>query len=265
MTTLYFPQLAPGSIAQYPITRRWSKAAWSNVLTDGAEVTMIHPAPARVAWTLRYAGLCASEWESIQALFDAVEGRFGIFTFLDPTDNLLSWTEDFSADVWAVDPLVQISGSVRDPMGGEGATRLTNTAQTFQKCTQELKAPSDFMYSLSVYLRADAACTVNLIRSNQGEDSSLAERIGDQWTRVISSGSLGSRQDRVRFGVELPAGASVCLYAPQVEAQPCAGRYKPNLGSSGVYPNSRFDQDELVQTATAVGQYSTTIQITSAC
>src|SRR5206468_7423189 len=108
MSSLYYPQLAIGSMAQYPIVSRWSKHAISNGLCDGSMIVMATTRPARSSWELRYTGLSTAEWETLQELFRASAGRFGTFTFIDPTDNLLMWSDDPTANVWNDGPLLQL-------------------------------------------------------------------------------------------------------------------------------------------------------------
>jgi hypothetical protein len=263
VSTLYFPQLAAGSLAQYPVTRQWSKPAIINTLQGGSTVLMTRVAPARLSWKLAYTGLSESEWGALQSLFTAVEGRFGTFTFVDPTDNLLSWSEDVTAAAWTKDPLLQVAGGIPDPLGGPAAWQLTNGAQAPQQLTQSLAGPSSHQYCFSIYLRTNSPCIVNLIRAAASNSAREPVAVGSNWIRVLTSGSLGGQDDGVHFGVELAAGATVFAFGPQVEAQPCAGPYKPKADRSGVYTKSRFDQDTLTQTADAVSQYSTTIQVTS--
>jgi hypothetical protein len=263
MSALYFPQLAVGSVAQYPVSRQWTKPAVINVLPGGSTVLMASVTPARVSWKLGYTGLSDSEWGALQTLFTAVQGRYGNFTFVDPADNLLSWSEDFTAAAWTADPLLQIVAAISDPLGGTAAAQLTNAAQAPQQLTQSLAGPGWGQYCFSLYLRADSPSTVNLIRATASATSRQAVPVGSSWARVLTSGSLGGQDDGVHFGIELPAGASVLVFGPQVEAQPSAGPYKSKSQRSGVYTESRFDQDTLTQTADAVGQYSTTIQVTS--
>ena len=93
MSTLYFPQLANGNIAQYPLTRTWLRAATINNLPDGSVIVLASVTPARMSWALTYSGLSQGEWSAIEALFEGVQGQFGNFTFVDPADNLLSWSE----------------------------------------------------------------------------------------------------------------------------------------------------------------------------
>lgn len=257
----YFPQLTTGSMAQYPVKRQWTKAAIINTLPDGSSITMADPTPPRVSWELCYQGLSSSEWNALQALFITSQGRFRTFSFLDPTDNLLSWTEDFTASVWTADPLLTIVEGMADPLGNSAAAKLTNGAQTAQQLTQALACPTWFQYCLSVYLRADAPCTVFLVQSSSNTEARQACALSGTWTRAIVSAMLGGLDEQVRFGVEIPASASISIFGPQVEAQFAAGLYKPKAGWPGIYSKSRFDQDILVQTTDTNGQSSTTIQI----
>jgi hypothetical protein len=263
MSNLYFPQLAIGSLAQYPITRSWSKTTSIDTLPDGSTVRMSSVCPARLSWELRYTGLSAAEWVALQTLFNVSQGRFGAFTFLDPTDNLLSWSEDFTQGVWNADPLMQISAGAPDPLGGTGGTKLTNGAQTTQSVMQSLAGPSWFQYCVSVYLRSDVPSTVSLVRTSTSNQQRQTIAVGQEWTRALASGILGGQDDGVRFGLEVAAGTSVYAFGAQVEAQPGAGAYRAKTNRSGVYSKSRFDQDALAQAAGTVGQFSTTLRITS--
>ncbi len=185
------------------------------------------------------------------------------FTFVDRTDNLLSWSEGLTAAAWTADPLLQVTKGMPDPAGGTGAMQLTNTAQAPQQLLQGLEGPGWIQYCLSIYLRADAPSTINLIRGTASNTAKQAIAVGSNWARVLTSGSLGGQDDGVHFGIELLPGTTVFAFGPQVEAQPGAGPYKRKNERSGVYTKSRFDQDTLIQTADAAGQYSTTIQVTS--
>src|SRR6266481_3426370 len=118
---LYYPP-----VTQYPIARRASMRTVVNALTDGSTVRAGDSAARRMRWELRYSGLTAAEWQAIEQLFAATQGQVGSFTFLDPAENLLAWSEDFSKGVWRVDPLLQVTAGIADPRGGTGAVALTN-------------------------------------------------------------------------------------------------------------------------------------------
>ncbi len=167
---LHYPQLTSGSVCQFPVKRRTTLRTVSNELPSGDNIRMSDPGAARVRWQLQYLGLTDGERSSIEQLFEAAEGRLTTFTFLDPTDNLLMWSEDYTKPVWTVDPLLQVTGGIADPFGGSGAMQLTNTAQAPQSATQSIGAASWFQYCLSVYLRCDSPSTIQLVISAAGQE-----------------------------------------------------------------------------------------------
>lgn len=260
---LHYPRLASHSVGQYPVTRTNQRRTVANVLADGSDLRMEDPGAAQVSWDLIYTHVTTDEVANIQALFDAVEGRLGTFTFVDPTDNLLNWTEDFSQSTWTADPLLQTRGAVQDPLGGTGAAQMTNTAQIAQRIGQTIAAESSFRYCFSMYLRSEAPCVIQLIGSSHGDESRRPFSIDSSWIRAIAPIQLTSQQDDIYFGLELPAGCSVTVFGPQVEAQPGAGSYKQTTNIAGVYANSRFDSDALALTATGPNQHSGTVRVRS--
>ncbi len=123
-------------------------------------------------WRLAYSDLTDGERLSIESLFEASQGQLNTFTFLDPTDNLLMWSEDWTQAVWTPDPLLQVSSGVQDPLGGSAAMQLTNTAQTTQQIIQNISGPSSFVYCYSVYLRSNVPETIQLVVTAAGQVSS---------------------------------------------------------------------------------------------
>ncbi len=263
MSTLYFPQLANGNIAQYPLTRTWLRAATINNLPDGSVIVLASVTPARMSWALTYSGLSQGEWSAIEALFEGVQGQFGNFTFVDPADNLLSWSENFTMPVWTPDPLLQVVTGATDPNGGTNAVTLTNGAQASQGIVQQTTGPGWFEYTFSVFLRSDTPCSVALIRASGATQVQMTVTVGETWTRVQSSGALVTQGNGFECGLELDPGVTVYAYGAQLEAQPSAGGYKTKTNISSVYPSARFDQDLLVNTSNALGQFATSLKITS--
>ena len=263
MSVACFPQLPIGTIAQFPISRQWSRRTQVNTMQSGATVVMPSTDPPRVSWRLSYTGLSDAEWSSLASFFKSVYGSYGTFTFIDPTDNLLAWSEDFTQKVWSADPLLELTGGAADPQGGNSATTILNKGQASQTVIQSIPGAGWFLYCFSVYLRADSACSVTLIRSNASGAATQTVDLDRTWARFVSAGSMTGEDTSASFGFEIPPATTVMAFGPQVEAQPSAGLYKPTLGRCGVYTASRFDQDILTQKADAMGQYSTTLVVTS--
>jgi hypothetical protein len=259
----HYPQLTSGSICQLPVSQRTSIRTVSNELAGGDTIRMADPGDQVMRWQLQYSGLTDAEWSSIEQLFAASEGRLSTFTFLDPTDNLLMWSEDWTKAVWTADPLIQIVNGNQDPLGGSNAAQLTNTAQTTQRIVQDIAGASWFQYCFSVYLRSDVAAVVQMVVSAGGHDSLTAISVGPAWKRAIASGILAIVQDGLVFGVELPSGVRIQAFGAQVEAQTGAGQYKKTIDRGGVYSNTRFDSDSLTINTNAPNQNSGTVSLYS--
>jgi len=260
---LYYPQLSTGAIAQFPITRNVNMRTVANQLPSGFTIRMADTGARKVQWQLRYSGLTDSERSSIENLFEASEGQLNTFTFLDPMDNLLIWSEDWMESAWTADPLLQVTGGIADPFGNSDGMQLTNSAETTQQIVQNTPAPSSFLYCFSVYVRSNAPTTIQLIMTTTGQTSLTPMAADSSWTRMITSGSLAVQQEGIGFGVQVPAGAQVEVFGAQVEAQPQAGLYKKTIDLGGIYPSTRFSADLLTFSANAVNQNSCQVNLIS--
>src|SRR5271166_2970558 len=140
LTMLFYPQLSTGAVAQFPVRRGTNMRTVTNQLASGGTIRMADPGSQKIRWQLRYSDLTDSERASIENLFEAAGGQLNTFTFLDPTGNLLTWSEDWTQTAWTADPLLQVSGGAQDPLGGSEAMQLTNTAQTAQQIIQSIGA-----------------------------------------------------------------------------------------------------------------------------
>jgi hypothetical protein len=260
---LYYPQLTTGAVSQFPVTRSATMRTVADQLASGFAIRMADTGAQKVQWRLRYASLTDSERSSIETLFEAAEGQLNTFTFLDPTDNLLMWSEDWTQAVWAADALLQVTGGIQDPFGGANAMQLTNTAQTTQKIFQSTSASSSFLYCFSVYVRSAVAAAIQLVVAATGETALTAVITGPSWRRVSASGRLSVQQDGISFGLQLPAGVQVDVFGAQVEAQPSPGLYKKTIDLGGVYSSARFSSDLLFCTANSPNQNSCQLDLIS--
>jgi hypothetical protein len=235
----------------------------ANQLPSGFTLRMADPAFQKVEWQLRYSGLTDDERSSIETLFEASEGQLNTFTFLDPADNLLTWSEDWTQSVWTADPLLQITGGVQDPFGDSNGVQLTNTGQTTQQILQNTSGPSSYVYCYSVYVRSNVSTTVQLVVSATGQTALTAVLANSSWKRATVPVSLSVQQPGIQFGVQVPAGAQVDVFGAQAEAQPEAGLYKKTIDLGGVYSSTRFSTDLLSFTADAVNQNSCQLSLIS--
>ncbi len=257
----YFPQLSTGAIGQYPIQKRRLTRTVINEATDGVMYKLADTNAVAVEWTLKFTTLSDDESNALALLYDNVEGQLGSFTFLDPTDNLLLWSEDLTQPAWSTNSLLTITGGVADPNGGTSATQLSNTGSAALSAQQVVNGPGWFQYAFSVQVRSDSNQQVTLTRSTATATQSAAFNAGPIWTRIVLSGNFAGTDDSVTFGIQLPPAGSVQLFGAQVEAQPGASGYKQTLDSAGLYPNARFLDDSLTIQADGPGQYSCQIHI----
>lgn len=260
---LYFPQLTTGAVSQFPITRRATTRTVSNQLPSGDNIRMSDPGASRIQWQLQYKGLTDTEWSALEQFFAAVEGQLNAFTFLDPVDNLLMWSEDWTKPVWTADPMLQVSTGIADPLGGNGAVEITNTGQTTQRIVQNIAGPSWFQYCFSVYLRSDTPSDAQLVLSATGQGSLNDIPTTSSWNRAVKADSLTLQQDGVAFGLQLPAGTRIYAFGPQAEPQSAPGPYVKTTDRAGVYSNARFASDSLAQITNSPNQNSCVIGIVS--
>jgi hypothetical protein len=254
---IYFPQLSSGATGQYPITRQRSARTVVNRSWQGYQVKLADPGAAITEWHLSFVELSDQELAALEALFQAVEGRLTPFTFLDPVDNLLAWSEQQNQAVWQVDPLLTLTGGVADPMGGAAAYQAGNPTAATLTLQQSIDAPAFLDYCLSLYARSDQSPQVWLTRGS----ATNAYAIGPQWTRLISAGQLQDTADSISFGIALDPGAKVDIFGIQAEAQTTASLYKQTAETGGVYPNARFQSDTLTVTTVGPGRYSCELDI----
>jgi hypothetical protein len=255
---LVFPQLSTGACVLYPVTRRTVMRSVVNVLGDGRIDVFEDPSAAYSGWELRASGLTLVEWTAIETLFQQTSGKWGTFTFLDPTGNLLEQSESFGNAVWTNGPLIQLTPGVADPLGTNRATGATNTGQADAAIAQILNVPGNFEYCLSVWAQSTAGSRVTLQVGSITKSFALT----GQWQRVFVAGNpRQTGATTVTFGAHLDAGGSVQLFGMQAEAQPGPSDYKQTGTRAGVYSQARFDTDQLMATAQGTDVYDAVIQI----
>ena len=260
---LFYPQLTTGAISQFPIRCTVRIRTITNQLPSGCVIPMPDPGWRKVQWQLRYSNLTDAERGALETLFEAAEGQLNTFTFLDPTANLLSWSEDWTQAVWTADPLLQIRTGVADPLGGACAVQLTNTAQTAQQILQQTMAPSACLYCFSVYLRSDVTAAVKLVALSGAQAQQLSTVAGPVWSRAVFPVNFSAQGEGVAFGIQLESGVQVQAFGAQVEGQPGAGAYKKTTDLSGIYGSTRFASDLFLSTATAPNQNACEVELVS--
>src|ERR1700716_4021903 len=152
---LYFPQLSTGAVGQYPIQKRRLTRTVVNEASDGARFKLADSRAAAVEWTLNLQTLTDGERDTLTQFHGSVEGRLGDFTFLDPTDNLLCWSEKLDEAVWERNLLVTITAGIADPNGGTNASRISNTGAGALAIQQVVNGSGGFQYAFSLQARSN--------------------------------------------------------------------------------------------------------------
>jgi hypothetical protein len=257
---LVFPQLSTGAAALYPVIKRVHSRSAENILDGGNRDIAADPDAAATAWELRACGLTRAEWDAIESVFQQASGRWGSFTFLDPTGNLLARSETLTDSIWVRGPLLQLTTGIVDPFGTMRATNVLNGGQTDAAITQTLSVPGDFQYCLSAWARSGAGSHVGLAVAG----ASIKFALGAQWRRIfVTANPQGAAAETVAFAIHLDAGASVEVFGIQVEAQPGPSEYKATGARGGVYPRARFHTDRLTVVAQGTDIYDAVIPIMS--
>src|SRR6185295_13241766 len=122
-----YPQLESGALSQFPVQKTRRARTVVNLAADGSMIKLADPAAEVTEWLLTYTDLSDEEAAALRAFFKATEGTLNGFTFLDPTGNLLAWSEQLDKASWQTDPLLSLTAEVSDPRGGARAWRLSNS------------------------------------------------------------------------------------------------------------------------------------------
>lgn len=257
---LVFPQLLTGANAQYPLLRETEYRTVVNRLDDGTELKFEDASAQRVRWTLPLASLNDAERQAVEQLYIAAEGQLQTFLLLDPGSNLLAWSEDLTRTVWHKDPQLVSTTGIADPAGGTAATQLTNSGAATQQISQSIGGPGNFLYAFSVFVKGSGNATLSL--SSGGANIQRTFNATAQWTRISFAGNPGaSAGTSVTAAIIVPAGGSVAVFGPQLDAQPAAGPYRRSQGVSGVFPKVRFDMDPLTIRAVGLDRNTTVLKL----
>jgi hypothetical protein len=258
---LYFPQLTSGATVQYPFLKRLVHRTASSVSLDGRMYKLLDPGEARIEWELDFQTLTRDERAELETFFSVAEGRLGEFTLLDPTDNLLTWSEDLSASCWTKGPLLELTAGVLDPNGGSGATWIFNSGGAVQSVQQTISAPGWFHYCFSLQARSSDVARLTLFRTAGGVQEAAICPLSTNWTRLVHSGKSQGTDESVTFGFVLEGGTCVEVFGVQAEAQPAPSAYRRTTSRGGVCAQARFDDDVLSVIAEGPEQHSCKVRI----
>ena len=261
MANLYFPQLSAGTVAQYPISKSRLIRSLKNVLPDGTMLVAADPGSGRLYWQLSYIDLTADEISALQSHFSACLGRVRAFSFIDPTDNMLTSSADFTAAAWNVSNSISVTPGVADPEGGSSAFTVVNNSGANAEILQTLNVPAQYQYCFSIYAQSAQAGQLTLSRRGSPGEQASGCNIGPAWARLVTSGKLSDSGTQFSAVIGLAPGQTVTLYGPQLDAQISPSRYHQTFQTGGVYANAHWNVDELIVNTEAPNLFSTSFSI----
>jgi len=247
-----FPQLETGALAQCPLKKRRVARTVRTETPSGATIARADAGSQWYEWELHLGVLTRAERDALDNFVQATEGRLREFVFIDPLGNLLCWSEDFTQAVWTKEPQIQVIGR-----------QITNAGQASQRVYQVATVPGSYCYTAAVSVSTAQPTPVTVFFADDASRVSESTIVSGDPQVISVSGSLHSTANQVRFGFELPPGASVHLDWMAGVAQPGFGTYQRTYDRGGVYTRTRMAQDELAWTVQGPDFYSTTLKLTA--
>lgn len=254
-----FPQLMSGAVAQFPFRKLSAYRTLVNSGIGGQEIISSDADFHTRAWELPLKQLTDAEWQGIEDLFQLSEGRLETFLFLEPGQNLLSWSEVLSNAVWQKSAGVSVSDGQPDPTGGTGGVLITNSGGG--TVSQALPIPASYRYAASVWAKTAGTGGALRISDTGSESVEVGFQANNAWKRYSVGYGVSSASENVSFEIVLPSGSSLDIHGPQLEAQVAPSTYKRTEQQAGVFRGARFDTDVLSDTATGVNRHSGVIRI----
>lgn len=261
---LFFPQLRSYGLVQFPFSRQESFRVVRATTPSGLVHKYFDSAARSSSWHLQLAGLTDSERLAIHNLFVSVRGSLDYFTFLDPFENLLAYSEDFSEACWDVTAGTILAPNQVDPLGTSKAFRCTNLTDASGDVGQNLQIAGWFMYTFSIWIRSTApASKVDLVFGPPSDPQSQSFAVDQTWTRLQFSGRAESLEREIVAAIRLQPHSEIDIFGSQLEPLPNATPYKLSTARHGVHTKCRFADDEITWKTVGVNSHSTEFTLIS--
>ncbi len=226
----------------HPLTRELRFTTRTNRTADATEYRNADQANPLFRWDLSIGPLADADYAAIQNFHSSRGGAYETFVFLDPLDNLLQWSEDFSQAAWVKSNPSQIVIS---------APTITNTGGSVNTVSQSIAAnPQGITFTASVWLRGAATITLRLTDGAGTTFTSTAGLTG-AWQRYSVSGTFVAPASSVTVAFDIPAGASADFLGAQLAATSGPGAYSRTTLISGFHPKCSFDSQPLAHRVAA--------------
>jgi hypothetical protein len=230
-------------------------------MQDGSIIAASDSRGSHLLWELTYRELNEADIQALQAHFASCCGPLYGFTFIDPSDNMLASSEDFTTSAWQLSPSLELEAGVPDALGGNGATIITNNSPTVQLLAQSLPVPASYQYCFSTYAKSIGLQSISLSIAGTNATVNRTVAIGPQWSRFVLPAKLNDPGEAVAVAVSIAPGQQVQLYGMQLEAQVVPSRYRSTNKTGGVYTEAHWGVDQLAVVAEGPQLFATSFTV----
>jgi len=211
-------------------------------------------------FAVAYSNITDAEINTLYSFFQSVKGSYGSFAFLDPSGNLLQYSELFSNAYWT--KTSSITPGQPDPLG-YGNRASTATAGYIEAVVgPSAGGMSGFVLCASIYVKPAANNTTVTL-------GFIDNTTSIQYTKatVLNAGGYS----RLFYTLLVPTnnqflfycnfGGTCNIFGAQVGPQKGEGAYVLTPGNYGYHANCRFDVDEFVTTSIGPNQNQLSLPI----
>ena len=246
----YFPQInSRGIMVQRPYSTTLEDWTTSEDQPSGPRFGYLRRSNPLGRWDLQYPSITDAETAVLETFFDSMQGKYGVFTFLDPGGNLVQYSDLFSDASWSK-YTATVGSAAADPFGGNLAMSVTGTSSNSMLATSVLPSgnASGFVICGSVWVKAPAAQTLSIGFIDSGFSvlgQSTWNLAAGQWQRIYFGMTLASNApiSLLIGGLATWGTQTLALFGAQVSPAPGPGGYQRSPGNNGLHATCRFDQD----------------------
>jgi hypothetical protein len=212
---------------------------------------------------VNYSCITDAEVATLKTFFESQYGRYGEFRLLDPSGNLIPYSEDFTALQWDKTNGISIAGSTTDPFGGNLATRLS--AAPGNSFILSIFGPADgglngFVVCASMWVKAESVnqnLFIGFVDSGFSRTDAEVYMVPmGSWKRISHTATLwDNNYFRVIIGGDGTWDASVIdVFGVQVAPTKGEGAYVRSPDNYGYHEYVRFDTDSFQRQAIGPNQ-----------
>ncbi len=259
-TTLTFPALAGGTLAQYPVRYEANFVGPANRFSDGTLI--VSPQESRLVsrWTLPFHALTNAERDRFEEFLSEAEGAGKPFRFFDPLGNLLRHSNDLANAIWSVDGPLDVAPFVDPDLGS--CFVLTNNSSEWRSITQTIGFGAGFSGCLSVETKWDLAVPIRL-RIVDADGETQRQFTVSQPRRISIVRQTTATIETTALGISIPGNSQVLVCRPQFEVGRSPLAHLPTNERGGVIENAWLAQRDYQWKSPAPNAHDITLIVES--